>query len=286
MRRSSVFHLACVAIVAAATLVTSAQQITIGTRAASLKLAVLGDFGSGDRAQYELADRMWMSRQSFPFDLVLALGDNMYGRQEPRDFIDKFEKPYRRLLQAGVRFQAALGNHDKPENRNYAGYNMGGRRYYSFVRERVRFVVLDTNMMDPAQLEWTAHTLATALEPWKIVYFHHPLYSNGGRHGSNVELRVALEPLLVKYGVDVVFAGHEHIYERLKPQKGITHFVAGSGGQLRKGDAHIGATTAVAFDQDQTFILVEIGEQQIDFQTISRTGATVDSGVIARKPTT
>jgi hypothetical protein len=286
MRRSSAFPLACLAIVAAATLGTSAQHLTIGTRAESLKFAVLGDFGNGDRAQYEVADRMWMARQSFPFDLVLALGDNMYGRQEPRDFIDKFEKPYARLLQAGVRFQAALGNHDKPENRSYAAYHMDGRRYYSFVRQGVRFVVLDTNMMDPAQLQWTEHTLATALEPWKIVYFHHPLYSNGGRHGSNVELRVALEPLLVKYGVEVVFAGHEHIYERLKPQNGITHFVAGSGGQLRRGDAQVGASTAVAFDQDQAFMLVEIAEEQMYFQTISRTGATVDSGVITRKPTT
>jgi hypothetical protein len=81
----------------------------------------------------------------------------------------------------------------------------------------------------------------------------------------------------------VVFAGHEHIYERLKPQKGITHFVAGSGGQLRKGDANVAASTAVAFDQDQAFMLVEITGDELRFQTISRTGATVDAGVIARR---
>ena len=70
----------------------------------------------------------------------------------------------------------------------------------------------------------------------RIAYFHHPLYGNAGRHGANVDLRVLLEPLLVKYGVQVVFSGHDHVYERLKPQRGIYYFVTGSGGQLRKGD--------------------------------------------------
>ena len=61
-----------------------------------------------------------------------------------------------------------------------------------------------------------------------MCFFHHPLYSHAGRHGGNVALRVALEPLLLKHGVDVVFAGHDHVYERVKPQKGITYFVSGS----------------------------------------------------------
>jgi hypothetical protein len=278
----------CVGVVVAvgAVLHLDAQTVTLPARADALKFAVLGDFGTGEREQYEVAERMWDAHATFPFNLVLALGDNMYGSQKPADFVVKFERPYARLLEAGVRFQAALGNHDRPENRNYPPYNMGGQRYYTFVQESVRFVVLDTNMMEPRQVEWAEETLATATEPWKIVYFHHPLYSNGGRHGSNVELRVVLEPLLLKYGVRVVFAGHEHIYERLKPQKGITHFVVGSGGQLRKGDAQPSPTSASAFDQDRAFMLVEIDGDELSFQTISRTGATVDAGALDRRPTT
>ena len=129
---------------------------------------------------------------------------------------------------------------------------MGGERYYTFVRPRVRFVVLDSNMMDAKQLAWAEQTLATATEPWKIVYFHHPIYSDGGRHGSNVELRVLIEPLLVKHGVRIVFNGHEHFYERTTPQKGVTYFIAGSGGQLRKGNVRRSPLTAAAFDQDQS----------------------------------
>jgi 3',5'-cyclic AMP phosphodiesterase CpdA len=261
------------------------QRIAQAAEPESLKFAVLGDFGTGDKEQYEVGEQMWAAHARFPYDLVLALGDNMYGSQHPRDFVVKFERPYAPLLQAGVRFMAALGNHDNPDNRNYPPYHMGGQRYYTFAQQSVRFVVLDTNMMEPRQLEWAATTLATAPEQWKIVYFHHPLYSNGGRHGSNVELRVALEPLLVEHGVDVVFAGHEHIYERLKPQKGITHFVVGSGGKLRRGDANPAPSSAVAFDQDQSFMLVEIVGDQLRFETISRTGAVIDRGVINRRAT-
>ena len=285
MRRFIVRPLLYVALAALAALQLHAQTVTFGTPD-SLKLAVLGDFGTGDRQQYDVADRMWEAHSTFPFDLVLALGDNMYGSQQPEDFVTKFERPYARLLQAGVRFQATLGNHDNPNNRNYAPYNMGGQRFYTFTHGQVRFVVMDTNMMEARQLEWAEETLATATEPWKIVYYHHPLYSNGGRHGSNVELRVAMEPILVKHGVRVTFAGHEHIYERIKPQKGITHFVAGSGGKLRKGDATPDPTSAAAFDQDQAFMLVEIDGDELRFKTISRTGQMVDTGVIERRPTT
>jgi len=185
-----------------------------------------------------------------------------------------------------VRFYGALGNHDKPENRFYPGFNMGGERFYTFVRQNVRFVVLDTNVLDPKQLAWTDETLRDSHEPWKIAYFHHPLYSDGGRHGSDVELRVVLEPLLVKHGVSVVFTSHDHIYQRIKPQKGITYFVEGSSGRFRKGDLEPSTMTAAGFDQDRTFMLVEIAGDQMIFRTISRTGTTVDSGVISRRPTT
>jgi hypothetical protein len=263
-----------------------AAFVTASPRPGSLKFAVVGDAGTGGQPQYDVGRQMWASRSAFPFEFVLALGDNMYGRQEPRDFVTKFEKPYQPLLEAGVRFFATLGNHDQQENRFYPGFNMGGERFYTFVRQHVRFVILDSNLMDPKQLAWAEATLRDAPEAWKIVSFHHPIYSNGGRHGSNVELRVLLEPLLVRHGVSVVFSGHEHIYERLTPQKGITYFVEGSGGQLRKGDLERSATTAAGFDQDQTFMLVEVTGDEITFRTISRAGSTVDSGVIIRRSAT
>jgi 3',5'-cyclic AMP phosphodiesterase CpdA len=262
------------------------QETSLAAQSESLKFAVIGDNGTGAKPQFEVGQQLALARAAFPFEMVLMLGDNMYGRQQPADFLDKFERPYAALLQAGVPFFAALGNHDNQSNRFYKGFNMGGERYYTFAKKNVRFFVFDTNLMDGTQLAWIENALRQSEDDWKIAYFHHPLYSDAGRHGSNVELRVLLEPLLVRYGVAVVFSGHEHVYQRTTPQKGITYFIEGSSGQLRKGDMRPTTMTAASFDQDQTFMLVEIDSNEMRFRTISRTGRVVDSGVIHRRPTT
>jgi 3',5'-cyclic AMP phosphodiesterase CpdA len=277
----------CVAGLLAAAVPGARQDTTLPVKTDSVKFAVIGDNGTGQPAQYEVGRQMAAARARFPFEFVIMLGDNLYGRQQPPDFVDKFERPYESLLKAGVQFFAALGNHDDAEVQlAYKSFNMANRRYYSFARPGVRFFVLDSNLMDRQQLAWIDEALAPSRDEWTIVYFHHPLYSDGGRHGSNVELRVALEPIFVRHGVQVVFSGHEHIYERVRPQRGITYFIEGSGGQLRKGDLTPSAMTAVAFDQDQTFMLVEIAGSQLFFQAISRTGRVVDSGVIHQRPAT
>src|SRR5258705_5602899 len=211
-------------------------------------------------------------------------GNNMYGREGPGDLVENFETRYKPLLDAGVKFYAALGNHDSQTNRFYKPWNMNGERYYTFSKKNVKFFVLDSDYMDPKQLLWIDTELKSAHDDWKIVYFHHPLYSSGGRHGSEVDLRVTLEPLFVKHGVNVVFSGHDHIYERLKPQKGIYYFVSGAAGQLRKGDLKRSASTAAGFDQDLSFMLNEVAGDDLFFQVISRTGQTVDQGVIHREP--
>ena len=259
------------------------QSPNLPNTAGSIKFAVIGDNGDGGSGQYDVAKQLAQARTGFPFEFVLMLGDNMYGSQQPADFVAKFERPYAPLLNAGVTFHAALGNHDKESNRFYKGFGMGGERYYTFTRQHVQFFVFDTNLLDRPQLAWIETTLARSRLPWKIAYFHHPLFSNGDRHGSNVELKVALEPLLVKHGVTVAFSGHDHTYERIKPQQGVTYFVEGSSGKLRKGGLEPSATTAAYYADDQTFMLVEIVADQLFFRTLTRTGRLVDSGTIPRR---
>src|SRR3954465_3006293 len=255
----------------------------VPNRKDSLKFASIGDNGTGEKPQYEIGAQMNAWRGKFPFDMVIMLGDNLYGSQRPRDFVDKFENPYKPLLDAGGKFFAALGNHDNQANRFYKPQNMGGERYYAYSKKNVKFFALDSDYMDPKQLQWLDTELKNARDDWKIVYFHHPLYSSGGRHGSEVDLRVTPQPLFVKYGVNVVYAGHDHIYERIKPQKGIYYFVAGSGGQLRGGDLKKSAITEAGYDQDQGFILNETDKDDLSFQAITRTGKTIDAGVIVRQ---
>jgi calcineurin-like phosphoesterase family protein len=260
-----------------------AQDLSVPNQPGSLKFAAIGDNGTGEQPEYDVANQMDLWHQRFPFDMVIMLGDNLYGSQGPGDFVQKFERPYKTLLDAGVKFYASLGNHDKPSNDSYRLFNMGGERYYTYARGNVRFFVIDSNFLDPPQLAWLESSLKSAREPWKIAYFHHPLYSDGGRHGSEVELRVRLEPIFIRYSVNVVYSGHDHIYERLKPQNGIHYFVSGAGGELRQGDLKRSAMTAAGFDQDRSFMLNEIAGDDLFFQVVSRTGQTVDRGVIHRE---
>jgi 3',5'-cyclic AMP phosphodiesterase CpdA len=264
----------------------NAVDLALPNKTGSLKFAVTGDLGTGERPEYEVAARMAAVRVRFPFEMVILVGDNIIGRQsEPSDFAAKFEQPFRSLLEAGIRFHAALGNHDKPENRFYSPWNMAGQRYYTFATRNVRFFALDSNKLDRPQLEWIEQALRSAKEDWKICYFHHPLYSNGVKHGPALESRVILEPLLVRYGVDVVFSGHEHVYERLKPQKGIHYFVTGPGGQSPRA-IRPSSATAASFDRERSFMIVEVSGDEMHFETVSRTGALVDTGVIRRRPKT
>jgi 3',5'-cyclic AMP phosphodiesterase CpdA len=243
----------------------------------------MGDNGTGDEAQLSVAVQMAKWHAKFPFDMAIMLGDNMYGSQEPRDFIQKFLQPYKPLLDAGVKFYASIGNHDTKVALSYGPFNMDGHPYYTYNKKNVRFFVLDSNYMIPKQVQWLEQQLKDSKSDWKICYFHHPLYSDGGRHGSEVDLRVILEPLFIKYGVNVVYSGHDHIYERLKPQKGIYYFISGAAGQLRRGDLHRSAMTAAGFDEDQSFMLNEVDGDDLFYQVISRTGKTVDSGTIHRQ---
>jgi hypothetical protein len=260
----------------------TAQPFALPSLPDSVKFAAIGDAGTGDPPQYDIANQMTRFHAKFPFDQVLMLGDNIYGSQGPQDLVKKFSQPYKALLDLGVKFYATLGNHDDPVNMRYPPWNMGGRGYYSFATKNVRFFALDSNKVDQKELAWLENALKATQEDWKICYFHNPLYSDGGTHGPSVDVRVVFEPLFVTYGVNVVFAGHDHIYERLTPQKGIYYFIEGAAGQLRKGDTRRSATTAAAFDQDESFILAEIDGNRLSFQAVSRTGMTVDSGTIQR----
>jgi len=259
--------------------------VPLPNRSGSLKFAVLGDFGTGERTQLDLAQQMVALHDRFKYDLVVLVGDNLYGSERPQDFKLKFEDPYKPLLDAGVKFQAALGNHDAREQRYYKLFNMDGKLYYTFSpKADVRFFMLESTYPVPEQIQWVEKELQASTSEWKIPVFHHPLYSSGGRHGSDLRLREVLEPLFVKYNVSVVLTGHDHFYERVKPQKGITYFVVGSGGQLRAGNIdRTSGITAAGFDTDLAFMAAEIAGDEMYFNTISRRGSVVDSGVLTRR---
>ena len=241
--------------------------------------AAMGDSGSGDESQQAVAQAMltyFNTARHYPF--VLMLGDNLYDD----DYTNEFLTPYKPLLDRGVKFYAALGNHDRDLEIHFKPFNMGDKDRYSFDEGNARFAALNSNHpADPEQIKWLDGVYADAGAKWRIAFFHHPLYSSGqhAAEGRDV-IRPALEPALVRNRVNVVFSGHEHLYERIHPQKGIQHFVSGGGGR------YLYKVTASEFDDvaasEHHFMVVEIAGDRLLFEAITHTQKVLDCGVVYR----
>ena len=264
-------------------LAAAAQELRLPNKPDSVKFGVIGDSGEPSSGQIAIARQMAAWRGRFPFTFVLMAGDNLYGTERARDYERKFSGPYKALIDADVKFYAALGNHDDDGQTQYKLFNMNGQKYYTFKPQNgVRFFALDSNYVDQKQLQWLDKELSASGSDWKIVFFHHPLYSSGATHGSADLQRGLIEPTLIQHGVNVAFTGHEHFYERIKPQKGIAYFIIGSSSKLRKGDLQKSELTAYGNDSTYAFMLVEIVGDEMYFQTINDKGITIDAGSIRR----
>jgi hypothetical protein len=241
--------------------------------------AAIGDSGTGGRAQRDIAAAMlryFTRSRRFPF--VIMLGDNLYGD----DYINEFSVPYKDLLDRGVKFYAALGNHDRETEVHYQPFNMNDRPYYAFTRGNARFVALNSNRpRDEAQLAWFDGAYGNTGTKWRIAFFHHPLYSSGehARQSRDV-IRPALEQALVRNKVDVVFSGHEHLYERVAPQQGVHYFVSGGGGR------RIYDVEPSSFDEAAAstfhFMVLSIAGDRMFFAAVTAGDRVLDCGVLWR----
>ncbi|HEY0406588.1 MAG TPA: metallophosphoesterase [Pyrinomonadaceae bacterium] len=262
-----------------------ASPLAGNAQAAAVRFVALGDTGTGGEGQFAIARQMVSYHDSKRYDTALLLGDNVYPDGDAAELPARFEQPYAELLRRGVRFHAVLGNHDVQRGReaqvNYKLFNMGGRPFYSFTAgdNLVEFFALDSNRMEAEQLRWLEAALANSKARWKLAFFHHPIYSSGRKHGSNKRLRTELEPLFVRYGVAAAFSGHDHIYERIKPQQGVQYFVSGAGGQLRRGNMDRSADFfSAGNDEVNSFMYVEVTRDKLAFWSVDAQGRVLDSG--------
>jgi hypothetical protein len=268
----------------------SPGTLTLPNRPTSVKFAVIGDSGRGTPPQHAIAAQMVAFRERFHYPFVLMVGDNIYeGPATAEDYRKKFEEPYARLLEDGVKFYAVLGNHDDPRQVTYANFNMHGERYYSFVppedlltklATRAEFFALDSTNLDRGQLRWLDERLAASKALWKICFFHHPVYTSGRYRTSALAYRFSLAPILAARAVDVTFSGHEHIYQRSRVVNGVQYFITGGAGSLRPGDGAVTADVERSFADDYHFMLIELDGRELHFQAIARSGRTIDAGVL------
>ncbi len=248
------------------------------------RFAATADGGAGDRNQRRVGQAMadWHSRT--PFDLVLMAGDNIYNSGEMSRIKVAFEQPYAALLKRGVKFRAALGNHDiRTDNGDrqveYPPFNMQGR-YYSYVQQNCQFFVLETNVdVDwKAQLAWLKAELKACQLPVKIVYGHHPVYASG-HYGTDRAMVSRLTPLFKQYGVQLYINGHEHHYERTKSIEGTTYLITGHGGASLRP---VGKSPFTEFAISRHgFSLVEVNRKSIVIQGIDLDGKVFDRGEVA-----
>jgi hypothetical protein len=251
---------------------------------ATVRFLAFGDSGGGGSDQIALRDQM----ATVPFDLIIHTGDIAYENGTRVEFQENFFKPYADYLQYFPVFPAS-GNHEYatddaapfreafvlPEN----GGPEGKERWYSFDWGDVHFVALDTEKSGPVQAAWLDADLTANTRPWTIVYGHKPPFSSG-EHGSDAGFQTSFVPLLEKHHVPLVLNGHDHDYERTKPQNGVTYVVTGGGGV---GVRSVGSSpfTAVS-DAVIHFVYVTVSGDQLALHAIDGLGHEFDSLVLHR----
>lgn len=226
----------------------SAPEMTLSPHAwtttpTEVSFVAVGDNGSGGRQAMAVAAEMARTYERAPYGLVALLGDICYyGSFEDR-FDRVFTRPLRPLIDAGVEFELAIGNHDDDLRHSdesleeiEAELRLLGTPglYYQATHGPVDLFCLDSSVpgifgdLAGDQWEWLDDALGRSTNQWRIVTLHHPPYSSG-RHGSTPGAQEVLEPILRRHAVDLVLAGHDHHYERTRPIHGITYVISGGG---------------------------------------------------------
>ena len=255
-----------------------------------LRFAAIADTGSSTQNQYAVGRAMTRYHAQSPFDTVIMVGDNIYNNGEIAKIKEAFEIPYADLLKKGVKFYAALGNHDvRTANGDreveYPLFNMQGQHYYTHEHGGVKFFVLETSsLVDPAsteratQLAWLDRELSSSKAKWNIVYGHHNIYS-AGVYKVDAIMRRDLTPILKKHKVKLWINGHDHNYQRSKPIDGTTYLVCGGGGATLYP---VKAQPWTAFAQSvHSFGIVEVYQDQILLTGIDSQGKTIDRGLVS-----
>jgi tartrate-resistant acid phosphatase type 5 len=252
-----------------------------------LVFAVIGDYGGADEETGEVAELI----ESWQPEFIITVGDNNYpfgAANHIDDAIGQFFHQYIYNYQGKYgegadinRFYPVLGNHDtlSADGQPYFDYFTlpGNERYYDFEWGPVHMYALDMLDTEPdgfrassIQADWLQESLATSTSTWNIVYGHYPPYSSG-LHGSTEWARWPFS----EWGVDAVFSGHDHNYERLF-EDGVTYFVNGAGGYSLYDFKHILQGSQVRYNDDYGAIRVEATDEYLLFQFINRKNEIVD----------
>lgn len=251
-----------------------------------LRVAVVGDYGSFSTDEFRVVTQMmWWDP-----DLIITTGDNAYDSGTLSEFATNVFKPYQPLL-AEVPMYASMGNHDyyteegapMKEIFELPQANSGTEDYYSFNYDNIHFVALNTNLdysVGSDQYTWLQEDLENADQRWKIVYFHHPVFSSG-EHGSTPDMDSILAPLFSANDVDVVFNGHDHNYERNQKVNGVLYVVTGGGGKSLYDQLTENEYSEV-FVSEYHFVGLTIDNSEMKLKAIDKRGYVFDEKKLSK----
>lgn len=270
--------------------------------ATRLVFFVLGDYGTGGRAEYAIARAMWdqferSNASGNPVRFVLTTGDNIYGDVATRffgarhtgaddaDWATKFFGPHHQLLEH-IPFYPTLGNHDGNESEhrsdltayldNFFFPGDQPARWYRFrYADLAEFFALDSTMNTESgsprpfwlesepQFQWMRKVMPQSKLPWKIAYYHHPVFNAGPSHVPSYHDLAHWVKLFQAAGVKVVFNGHEHNFQFSRVNAlsgGVQYVTSGAGGELRAGniESHMARENIAGFAPENHFLVVEI----------------------------
>jgi len=275
-----------------ATLTPTATPQPTQTPAAALRFAVIGDYGSGDQGEEDVANLV----RSWAPEFIITTGDNNYpnGSAETIDehigqYYHEYIASYKGIYGQGAqinRFFPSLGNHDWRTDKAapYIDYFTlpGNERYYDFTWGPVHFFALDSDSREPdgvgrssIQAQWLRDRLAESTSPWKLVYMHHPPYS-AGSHGSVDWMQWPFK----EWDATTVISGHDHTYERLIIND-FPYFINGLGGMSRYSFLNPLPGSQIRYNDGYGAMLVEATASQITFQFINLAGEVIDTYTIS-----
>lgn len=237
---------------------------TRGSRA-PMRMWIVGDSGTGDARQRAVTNAAMRASSDRPIDLFLHLGDMAYTAGTEAQFDANFYAMYAEQMR-NIPCWPTIGNHEGTTSDSatqtgpyYEGYYLpadgsagglasGTEAYYAFDWGNVHFAVLDSyespRATTGAMLRWLDDDLAASDADWLVVYFHHPPYTRGS-HNSDTEsdlrqMRENVTPILEANAVDLVLAGHSHIFERSYLIRGATDTPTSAGAHIiDRGDGQL-----------------------------------------------
>jgi hypothetical protein len=280
--------------------VTLGEGVSFPTRRTAgqpFRFVVLGDFGQGTEGMTNVAQQI----NATDFDFLVTVGDNVYGQAGAAggnsDGAPGWYDPFWFKLYAPSMARAAtfvtLGNHDVDTANgqwsvDYFFMPTNGpagqlEKNYSFDYGNAHFVVVDTEPFEDNQTAimdairtWTSNDLAAATQPWKFVFLHRPPHTSIGSHNDQTNVKTHLTPLFALFGVQMVFQGHNHWYERINPINGVNYITSGGGGAGLYPAGTRKEYSAVLRNDIHSFTIVDVDGTRLTLREIDKNGAQID----------